>query len=202
VIARIQACADRNVARFGGARSARSTSPSCRRATTPARRARTSSSGCRTPRKSARQHPTSRDEDALDPDWRLHACLKSLEKLGIDGLVTIGGDNTTVSASRLAEAAGGGLRVAHVPKTIDKTCRCPAACRPSASNPPEAWESLDRLLARQVKDRFRGRGEKVTVEGKNIGYEVRYGRGWSYSASSQVNRCRRFLGRGAGSDVG
>ena len=32
---------------------------------------------------------------------------------------------------------------------------------------------LDRLLARQVKDRFGERGEKVTVEGKNIGYELR-----------------------------
>jgi 6-phosphofructokinase 1 len=32
---------------------------------------------------------------------------------------------------------------------------------------------LDRLLARQVRDRFRARGERVTVEGKNIGYELR-----------------------------
>ena len=32
---------------------------------------------------------------------------------------------------------------------------------------------LDRLLARQVKDRFKERGEKVTVEGKNIGHELR-----------------------------
>ena len=32
---------------------------------------------------------------------------------------------------------------------------------------------LDRLLAKQVKDRFKQRGEKVTVEGKNIGYELR-----------------------------
>ena len=32
---------------------------------------------------------------------------------------------------------------------------------------------LDRLLARQVRDRFRERGDKVTVEGKNIGYELR-----------------------------
>jgi 6-phosphofructokinase 1 len=32
---------------------------------------------------------------------------------------------------------------------------------------------LDRLLAKQVKDRFKERGEKVTVEGKNIGYELR-----------------------------
>jgi 6-phosphofructokinase 1 len=32
---------------------------------------------------------------------------------------------------------------------------------------------LDRLLAKQVKDRFKERGKKVTVEGKNIGYELR-----------------------------
>jgi hypothetical protein len=38
------------------------------------------------------------------------------------------------------------------------------------------WPSfeLDRLLARQVKDRFRARGSSVTVEGKNIGYELRW----------------------------
>jgi len=32
---------------------------------------------------------------------------------------------------------------------------------------------LDRLLARQVRDRFKERGHNVTVEGKNIGYELR-----------------------------
>jgi 6-phosphofructokinase 1 len=32
---------------------------------------------------------------------------------------------------------------------------------------------LDRMLSRLVKDRFRERGSKVTVEGKNIGYELR-----------------------------
>ena len=32
---------------------------------------------------------------------------------------------------------------------------------------------LDRLLAKQVKDRFKERGQKITVEGKNIGYELR-----------------------------
>src|SRR5205807_4436901 len=32
---------------------------------------------------------------------------------------------------------------------------------------------LDRLLARQLKDRFKERGQNVTVEGKNIGYELR-----------------------------
>jgi 6-phosphofructokinase 1 len=32
---------------------------------------------------------------------------------------------------------------------------------------------LDRLLARLVRERFRRRGQSVTVEGKNIGYELR-----------------------------
>jgi ATP-dependent phosphofructokinase / diphosphate-dependent phosphofructokinase len=32
---------------------------------------------------------------------------------------------------------------------------------------------LDRLLAKQVKDRFKERGQKVTVASKNIGYELR-----------------------------
>jgi 6-phosphofructokinase 1 len=32
---------------------------------------------------------------------------------------------------------------------------------------------LDRVLSKVVRDRFRDRGEKVTIEGKNIGYELR-----------------------------
>jgi Phosphofructokinase len=55
----------------------------------------------------------------------LRACLESLRKLGIGALVTIGGDDTAFSASRLAEAAGGDLRVAHVPKTIDNDLPLP-----------------------------------------------------------------------------
>ena len=239
--------------------------------------------------RTSRANPASRDEDAPDPDWRLHACLKSLEKLGIDALVTIGGDDTAFSASRLAEAAGGSLRVAHVPKTIDNDLPLPSGTptfgfetarsmgvqlvnnlmtdamttqrwylvvamgrsaghlalgigksagatltmiaeefprdepirlshlvdiletsmikriahgrpfgvaviaegiglrltqdelkmampeveRDEHGNVRLAELKLDRLLARQVKDRFRQRGEKVTVEGKNIGYELR-----------------------------
>jgi len=69
--------------------------------------------------RTSRANPTVRDEGAADPDWRLRACLESLQKLGIVALVTIGGDDTAFSASRLAEAARGDLRVAHVPKTID-----------------------------------------------------------------------------------
>jgi 6-phosphofructokinase 1 len=239
--------------------------------------------------RTSRANPTVRDAAASDPDWRLHACLGSLRKLGIGGLVTIGGDDTAFSASRLAAAAGGDLRVAHVPKTIDNDLPLPGgmptfgfetarsvgvdvvnnlitdatttrrwylvvAMGRSAGHlalgigkaagatltliaeefpraepirlarlvdtletamlkrivdgrpfgvavlaegiglrlshdelrkaMPEveldehgnirlAELELDRLLAKELKDRFRQRGEKVTVEGKNIGYELR-----------------------------
>jgi 6-phosphofructokinase 1 len=264
--------------------------------------------------RTSRANPTGRDEDAADPEWRLHACLESLRKLGIDALVTIGGDDTAFSASRLAEAAGGGLRVAHVPKTIDNDLPLPGGSptfgfetarsvgvqlvnnlmadamttqrwylvvamgrsaghlalgigksagatltviaeefphdkpiqlsrlvdvletsmlkriahgrpfgvavlaegiglrlsqedlqkdmpeveRDEHGNVRLAEIELDRLLARQVKDRFKERGAKVTVEGKNIGYELRcappvpfdieYTRDLGYGAVDYVKR--------------
>ncbi len=239
--------------------------------------------------RTSRANPTVRDPGAADPDWRLHACLESLRRLEVGALVTIGGDDTAFSASRLAEAAGGALRVAHVPKTIDNDLPLPGGTptfgfetarsvgvqlvnnlmtdamttrrwylvvamgrsaghlalgigkaagatltliaeefprdepirlsrlvdiletamlkRVAHGRPfgvailaegiglrlphdelrnamPEverdehghirlAELELDRLLAKLVKDRFKERGDKVTVEGKNIGYELR-----------------------------
>lgn len=45
--------------------------------------------------------------------------LSVFEKLGITDLVTIGGDDTAYSGSQVHLHAGGRIRVAHVPKTID-----------------------------------------------------------------------------------
>jgi len=239
--------------------------------------------------RTSRANPTVREPGAADPDWRLNSCLQALRKLEIDALVTIGGDDTAFSASRLAEAARGALRVVHVPKTIDNDLPLPAgiptfgfetarsvgvqivnnlmtdaittqrwylvvAMGRSAGHlalgigksagatltiiaeefpreepirlsrlvdvletsmlkriahrrpfgvavlaeglglrlPPDelaaampevdrdahghirlAELELDRLLARQLKERFKARGQSVTVEGKNIGYELR-----------------------------
>jgi hypothetical protein len=33
--------------------------------------------------RTSRTNPTVRDEGAADPDWRPHACLESLRKLGV-----------------------------------------------------------------------------------------------------------------------
>jgi ATP-dependent phosphofructokinase / diphosphate-dependent phosphofructokinase len=51
--------------------------------------------------------------------------LKSLEQLGVTGLITIGGDDTCFSALTLERSAKGRLRVVHVPKTIDNDLDLP-----------------------------------------------------------------------------
>ena len=55
----------------------------------------------------------------------LEAATNALETLGVDKLISIGGDDTAYSAMRLAEHAGGRLRVVHVPKTIDNDLDLP-----------------------------------------------------------------------------
>jgi 6-phosphofructokinase 1 len=73
----------------------------------------------------SRANPTVRDEEAADPDWRMSNTVKALGDLGVDALITIGGDDTAYSAFRLARAAGGAISVAHVPKTIDNDLPLP-----------------------------------------------------------------------------
>ncbi len=52
-------------------------------------------------------------------------CVKSLGALGVDYLITIGGDDTASSAMRVAEASEGQLRIVHVPKTVDNDLPLP-----------------------------------------------------------------------------
>jgi len=58
-------------------------------------------------------------------DDELRKAVGKLQELGVHHLVTIGGDDTASSASRLADAARGKIRVAHVPKTIDNDLPLP-----------------------------------------------------------------------------
>ncbi|MBI4588413.1 MAG: 6-phosphofructokinase [Candidatus Rokubacteria bacterium] len=67
---------------------------------------------------------TSRENPAKSPDSLRHTTL-ALDKLGVTHLLTIGGDDTAFAAARLAEACGGRLAVAHVPKTIDNDLPLP-----------------------------------------------------------------------------
>lgn len=67
----------------------------------------------------SRENPTKSEE-------KMKNVVQSLMKIGIDYLVTIGGDDTAFSASQTYKFAQGKIRVAHVPKTIDNDLPLPA----------------------------------------------------------------------------
>src|SRR5215813_12968410 len=66
---------------------------------------------------------TSRTNPTRTPDG-ISRVAAALGRLGVNHLITIGGDDTAFTASRLAKAAPG-LTVAHVPKTIDNDLPLP-----------------------------------------------------------------------------
>lgn len=67
---------------------------------------------------------TSRTNPAKNPE-DMAGVLEVFAHLGIDALVTIGGDDTAFSGSQVYQKAGGAIRVAHVPKTIDNDLPLP-----------------------------------------------------------------------------
>ena len=66
----------------------------------------------------ARDNPTKNKE-------HLDNVINTLLKMGIDKLVTIGGDDTAFSAKTVEEASEGKISVVHVPKTIDNDLDLP-----------------------------------------------------------------------------
>jgi 6-phosphofructokinase 1 len=69
---------------------------------------------------------TSRTNPAKDPE-DMARVLDVLHRLNVAALVTIGGDDTAYSGSQVYLRAGGAIRVAHVPKTIDNDLPLPGS---------------------------------------------------------------------------
>lgn len=67
----------------------------------------------------ARDNPTANPED-------MQRTVASLRTLGVDKLITIGGDDTAYSALTVEKQSGGKIRVVHVPKTIDNDLDLPS----------------------------------------------------------------------------
>ncbi len=67
---------------------------------------------------------TSRENPTTSPE-RMKNVIRALRELGVSYFLTIGGDDTMFSASRVEEEAKGRLKVAHVPKTIDNDLPLP-----------------------------------------------------------------------------
>ena len=89
--------------------------------------------------RTSRANPTKKAET-------LEAVVKSLTALGIDHLITIGGDDTAFSARRVAEQASGRIQVVHVPKTIDNDLPLPAGI------PTFGYETARELAATIVEN--------------------------------------------------
>lgn len=68
--------------------------------------------------RTSRENPT-KSKEALEN------VVEALKALQVDYLITIGGDDTAYSASRVSDVGGGHLQVAHVPKTIDNDLMLP-----------------------------------------------------------------------------
>ena len=69
---------------------------------------------------------TSRTNPAKSEE-HMRNVLDTLRKLNVTMLVTIGGDDTAFSGSQVYLRAGGAVRVAHVPKTIDNDLPLPGS---------------------------------------------------------------------------
>ena len=62
----------------------------------------------------------------VGPDeGKVRRVISHLTLMGISNLITIGGDDTALSAKFISEAGGGDLRLVHVPKTIDNDLPLP-----------------------------------------------------------------------------
>ena len=67
---------------------------------------------------------TSRANPTEKPQ-HLKNVVSALERLGVDRVITIGGDDTARSSMKLEHRASGRIRVVHVPKTIDNDLDLP-----------------------------------------------------------------------------
>ena len=100
---------------------------------------------------------------------KVSLALVHLRELGINCLLTIGGDDTALSARFLAEAAGGKFRVVHVPKTIDNDLPLP-------QNQPTFGFSTARMVGAQLlknlmtDSQTTGRWYIVNTMGRNAGW--------------------------------
>jgi ATP-dependent phosphofructokinase / diphosphate-dependent phosphofructokinase len=110
----------------------------------------------------ARTNPTKSPGD-------MQNVLEVFRGIGIDALVTIGGDDTAFSASEVHRIAAGKIRVAHVPKTIDNDLPLPG------STPTFGFETARQLGVRLVRNlaedaRTTGRWYLIVSMGRAAGH--------------------------------
>lgn len=128
----------------------------------------------------SRANPTKKPED-------MQAVVQALQKLGVTDLVTLGGDDTATSATKVAAAAnaasrgagapagassaaaGGGMRAVHVPKTIDNDLPLPGNA-PTFGYETAKWFGTEIVKALMVDAKTTGRWYLVTAMGRSAGH--------------------------------
>ncbi len=111
---------------------------------------------------------TSRANPTRDPA-NLDRVVDSLARLGIDHLISIGGDDTCFSAKSVANAAGDRLKVVHVPKTIDNDLPLPPGIPTFGFETARATAAG--ILTTLLEDaRTAGRWYIVVLMGRNAGH--------------------------------
>jgi len=111
---------------------------------------------------------TSRTNPARNPE-DLQRTVDSVQALGIEYLVTIGGDDTAYGASEIARAAGGRLKVAHVPKTIDNDLPLPGG-QPTFGFETVRQAGTEAVLNLMEEARTTNRWYFVVVMGREAGH--------------------------------
>ncbi len=123
---------------------------------------------------------TSRANPTKDPA-NLDRVVDALGRLGIDHLISIGGDDTCFSARTVGAAAGSHLRVAHVPKTIDNDLPLPPGI-PTFGFETARATAAGILGTLQEDARTAGRWYVVVMMGRNAGH-LALGSGHSANAT-------------------
>ncbi len=111
---------------------------------------------------------TSRENPTKSPE-KMTNVVKTLTGLGVRYLVTIGGDDTAYTATRVEQEAGGKISVCHVPKTIDNDLPLPHGV------PTFGFETARQLGAQLVENlmedaRTAGRWYFVIAMGRSAGH--------------------------------
>ncbi len=134
---------------------------------------------------------TSRANPTKDPA-NLERVVQSLGELGIDHLISIGGDDTCYSAKCVGEAAAGRVKVAHVPKTIDNDLPLPNDIPTFGYETARATAST--LLSTLLEDaRTTGRWYLTVLMGRHAGHLAL---GSGKAAGATVTLVREEFGSG------
>lgn len=110
------------------------------------------------------------ESTVVEPDpVKVDNVLRNFTELGITHLITIGGDDTALSARFVAERTGGRIHVVHVPKTIDNDLPLPGDIPTFGFN--TARDLGARLVANLMEDaRTTGRWFIAVAMGRHAGF--------------------------------